>query len=142
VFEVLLEWPIAGPGDVVHFLVQLANVGRGSIEGTRIEVAFPDALQVRSIDCDRCIVDHGPELLTLTVGYLFSGDQVIASVATEVKPDTWPGQAIDTVWRAMAEALPLHSAQTSLVLPWAELPATGCTMSWRGLQNRWQRSPK
>jgi len=139
VFEVLLDPGTAGPGDSVHFAVQVANVGRGPAQDTVIEAAFPVALRVRSIDCDRCVVDQGSELLVLTIGHLSSGDQVIASVLAEVVPEAWPGQAVESTWRVRADDVPPQTVQTSLLLPWAELPATGCITNWRGLHKKWHK---
>ena len=147
VFEVLLQPWIAGPGDMVHFAVQVANVGRGPLQDILIEAVFPDALRLHAVDCDFGIADQGADSLSLTIGCLPSGDQVIATVSAEVVTDAWPGQALDTAWRATADDSPPQAMRTSLTLPWAELPATGWisddphTADPRGLHNSWQTLP-
>jgi len=147
VFEVLLEPRVAGPGDLVHFLVQVANVGRGPARGVGIEAVFPVALGVQSVDCDRCTASQQPKLLTLDIGRLASGEQAIASVSAQVMPDVWPGQTLGTRWQVLAEDLEAQGVDTSLLLPWAELPATGwvedhlCITHQRGFQDRWQKLP-
>jgi len=146
-FEVLLQPRIAGPGDMVHFGVQVANVGRGPLQDILIEAVFPDALQLYAVDCDFGIAEQGTDSLSLTIGHLPSGDQVIASVSAKVVTDAWPGQVLDTAWRATADDTLPQAVRTTVTLPWAELPATGWisddphTAGPRGLHNHWQTLP-
>lgn len=143
VFEVLLQPRIAGPGDTVYFAVQVANVGRGPLQNILIEAVFPDALQLHAADCDLGIAELGADSLSLTIEHLPSGDQVIASVSAKVATDAWPGQALDTTWRATADDMLPQAERTSLTLPWAELPATGWigdvphAADPRGLHSSW-----
>jgi len=138
---------VAGPGDGVDFVVQVANVGRGPAEGVKIEGVLSDKLLVRSVDCGSCATGQAPGRLTLIIGHLFSGDQVIASVFAEVIEDVWPGQVLKTVWRVTADNAAPESEQVSLELPWAELPATGwighklAISNWRRFCNRWRKLP-
>lgn len=125
VFEVVMEPQAAGPGDQVRFWVQAANVGRGPADAVKIEGLLPNQLLVRSLDCDGCATSQEPGRLTLTMDHLPSGEQMIASVLTEVVEDVWPGQTVKTVWSVRGDGLAPQSVHSSLELPWAELPATG-----------------
>lgn len=125
VLEVWTEPQVAGPGDKVQFLLQTTNVGRGPAHSVKIEGLLPDELLLQSLDCNGCATSQEPGRLTLTMGYLSSGAQMIASVFTEVIEDAWPGQTVLTEWRVTADGLVPQSVQASLELPWAELPATG-----------------
>jgi len=125
VLKVFMEPQIAGPSDEVHFLVQVANVGRGPAHGVKLEAEIPHDLLVRAIDCDRCAISLESGRLTLSTDDLSSGAQLLASILTEVGEDAWPGQAVLAVWTVTADQVLPQSVQASLELPWAELPATG-----------------
>jgi hypothetical protein len=63
--------------------------------------------------------------LTIFIGRLPSGDQVIAPVHMAVADDAWPGQTLHTDWTLAARGLPVQAVRADVVLPWAQLPATG-----------------
>lgn len=142
-FEVLLQPRIAGPGDVVHLSVQMANVGRGPLQHIVVEAAFPAALRLQAVDCDHGIAEQGADSLSLTIHHLPSGDQAIASASANVVTDAWPGQALYIAWWATADDMLPQDVRASLRLPWAELPATGWigenpqAANLRGLHSGW-----
>jgi len=125
--QVLVDPAAAGPGNAVHFTVQVAAVGRGPASNVRVEAALPALLLPlrASSACDRCTALAASGLLTLTCAHLASGDQLLASFWVTVRADAWPGQTLTTVWSLTADGLAAQTTQTSLELPWAELPATG-----------------
>ena len=124
-FEILVEPLIAGPMDDVHFIVQVANVGRGPANDVKVEAILPHDLLVQSVGCDRCTMQQESGRLTLTIGHLPSGEQLISSVVCEVGENAWPGQTLLTLWMVTADDVPPQRAQARLELPWAELPAVG-----------------
>nr|MBC7245589.1 hypothetical protein [Chloroflexota bacterium] len=117
--------PIAGPADRVTFILQVANVGYEAAEGVRVSVTWPDDLLVQSVDCATCAVSQMPGRLTLAIGRLAPGGQVIAPVVAVVAEDAWPGQLLRTDWTLTAEGMPAQQVEAMVELPWAELPATG-----------------
>ncbi|MBC7234018.1 MAG: hypothetical protein H5T68_12345 [Chloroflexi bacterium] len=125
VFEIAVHPQVAGPGDDVYFVLQVANVGYEPVEGVNVSVVWADDLIVRSVDCARCQVGQSPGRLTLGIGRLLPGEQVIAPIGAQVVEDAWPGQLLQTDWTLTAEGMPTQNAQAAVELPWAELPATG-----------------
>jgi len=132
VFDVASLSQVAGPQDEVQFILQVSNVGYGPVDGVQVEVAFANELQLRFVECARCSTDcpqckGGPQpaRLTIFIGRLLAGEQVIAPVHTQVADDAWPGQTLVEDWTLSAVGLPPQTAQTSVVLPWVPLPATG-----------------
>ncbi len=131
--QVLVDPTAAGPGDNVHFGVQVSDVGRGPARNVKIEAALPAALRIGSITCERCTTiwtppkadPQAPAFLALASSYLPSGDQVVAVILAQVVEDAWPGQTITTTWLVTADGLLPETVQANLELPWAELPATG-----------------
>ena len=131
-FEVVVLSPFGGPGDDVQFILQVANVGYHPVDSVQVEVVFPDHLIFQFVECPRCRIDcpqcQGgavPSRLALFIGLLMPGDQVIAPVHLQVADDAWPGQSQRTDWVLTATGLPAQTLQTEVVLPWAQLPATG-----------------
>jgi hypothetical protein len=127
-FEVVVAPQVAGPRDGVAFILQVANVGYEAVDGVLVKAVFPEDLWLQSVDCPRCTVDCGQcqgGQLTIHIGRLALGEQVIAPVSVEVAEDAWPGQTLRSDWTLAAPGLPVQSVLADLVLPWAELPATG-----------------
>lgn len=134
-FEVVVVPQVAGPQDVVQFILQVANVGYGPVDSVQVDVVFDDDLVMQSVECPRCVVDcsqcqgkAGPARLSLFIGLLPAGEQVIAPVRVQVADDAWPGQSPRTDWTLTATGLPAQTVPAAVVLPWAQLPATG---GWR-----------
>lgn len=116
----------------MQFTVQVANVGYGLAGGVQVEVLFPHDLRLQSVECPGCTIDcpqcHGGSQvgqLTIFIGELAAGDQVIALVHSTVADDAWPDQTLRTDWTLVATGLPVQTAEAEVVLPWAQLPATG-----------------
>lgn len=131
-FEVAVVPQVAGPRDAVQFILQVANVGYGAVDDVRVTVVFPADLSLQSVECSRCTTDcpacqGGTVLgkLTISVGRVLAGEQVIAPVHVQVADDAWPGQTLRTDWTLTATGLPAQSVQAAVVLPWAPLPSTG-----------------
>lgn len=131
-FEVAVLPQVAGPADVVQFILQVANVGYEPVDDVQVQVVFPVDLQLQFVECPRCTTDCPqckggpmPKRLTIFIGRLLSGEQVLAPVHVEVVDDAWPGQTQRTAWTLTATGLPAQTAQADVVLPWAQLPATG-----------------
>jgi hypothetical protein len=130
--EVAVVPQVAGPRDAVQFILQVGNVGYEPVNDVQVEVVFPNDLWLQFVACSRCTTNcpqcrGGPVLgqLTIFIGRLASGDQVIAPVHVEVADDAWPGQTLRTDWTLSAANLPAQTVQADVVLPWAQLPATG-----------------
>lgn len=131
-FDVVVIPPVAGPGDVVQFVLQLANVGYGPVDSVLVEVVSGEDLSFRLVQCSRCVVDcpqcagrAAPARLAIFIDRLVAGDQLIAPVEMEVSADAWPGQTLRSEWKVIASGLPAQTVQAGVVLPWAQLPATG-----------------
>ena len=123
---------VAGPQDVVSFILQVANVGYGPVDSVQVDVVFDDDLVMQSVECPRCTVDcsmcqsqAGHARLSLFIGLLAAGEQVIAPVHVRVAGAAWPGQSLRSEWTLTATGLPAQTVPAEVVLPWAQLPATG-----------------
>jgi hypothetical protein len=117
---------------VVQFVLQVANVGYGPVDSVQVDAVFDHDLLMQSVDCPRCTADcslcqggTGPARLSLFIGLLRAGEQVIAPVHVQVAEGAWPGQSQRTDWTLTATGLPAQTVQAEVVLPWAQLPATG-----------------
>lgn len=124
-FEVVVMPQVAGPGDVVTFVVQVANVGYEPLEGVRVEVTHPDLLKMESFDCALCTVEPLLGGVNYLVGDLNPGQQVIFSVMARVANDAWPDQLVETQWTLKSPLQKPEVRTVELSLPWAPLPATG-----------------
>lgn len=116
---------VAGPGDAVTFVIQVANVGYGPLEGVRVEVSLPDVLTVESSACEACTVEALPNGTSFLLGELSPGQQVIFPVTARVAIDAWPDQVVRTAWTLKSPLQRPEVRTVELVLPWAPLPATG-----------------
>ena len=132
VLEVVVLPQVAGPGDSVQLIVQVANVGYAPVDDVQVEGVLADDLHVQFVECARCSTDCPqctggpvPAQLTIFIGRLLAGDQLIAPVHVRLADDIWPGQTLQTSWTLSAAGLPDLSVQAGVVLPWAPLPATG-----------------
>jgi len=130
--EVAVLPQVAGPQDAVQFVVQVANVGYVPVGEVQVEVLFPDGLLLQFVECARCTTDCPqctggpvPARLTIFMGSLPAGDQIIATVHAQVSDDAWPGQTLRTEWALSAADLPTQTKPGVVELPWARLPATG-----------------
>jgi len=126
VFDVVVDPALAGPGDPVYFVVQVANVGYGPAQAVRVEALLSGDLTVGVVDCQRCTSAGAPGRLSIDVGRLAPGEQSLVRVSAEVAQDAWPAQNLQTLWSMTAPDLPRQSVVATLELPWAALPATGC----------------
>ncbi len=131
---------VAGPRDEVQLVLQLANVGYDPMDSVQVDVVFADGLLMRFVECPRCQIGctqcqggAGPAKLSLFIGLLSSGDQIVAPVHVQVADDAWPGQSLRTDWTLTATGLPAQTVQADVVLPWAQLPATGGLLSLEAL---------
>lgn len=125
VFEVVLLPQVAGPGDIVTFIVQAANVGYLPLADIRVASTVPALLAIESADCTSCLVQQRAGGTGYLLGSLDPGQQVILAVTARVVNDAWPGQLLRTEWTIECAALPAQTVAVELTLPWAPLPATG-----------------
>jgi hypothetical protein len=131
-FEVVVLPQAAGPQDAVQFILQVANVGYEPVDDVQVAVVFPADLWLQFVECPRCTTDcpqcgGGPVIgpLTILIGRLLPGDQIIAPVHMEVAGDVWPGRTLRTDWTLAATGVPAQAVEADLLLPWAPLPDTG-----------------
>jgi len=124
-FEVAAEPQLAGPGDEIHFTVQVANVGYNPITEACVIAVLPADLSARATNCSRCTVIQSAGQTALDLGSLPGGSQTIFDVWVLVAEDAWPGQRLVTGWTITARGQIPQTIAVITELPWAELPATG-----------------
>ncbi len=120
-----VEPEVVGPRDEVSLVVDLANVSRAHVGGVRVDVEIPGELAVLAVDGGAGSVRQGKETITLAMDGLQSGTRYVAAIRLQVAEDVWPGRVLTITCTAGGEAVPSQAVTCVLVLPWAELPATG-----------------
>ena len=115
----------AGPGDVVTFVVQVANVGYHALEGIRVVVRLPRVLSITGSGCEHCAVERSQDGVDYLLGDLNPGQQVIFAVTARVAEDAWPDQLLVAEWTLRSPAQSAQVRTAEVTLPWAPLPATG-----------------